>query len=177
MLRITSRNFLRHIVVLAALSLSGAAAFGQSLGDVARQNQKKKAADPSAPAPKVITNADLPKDPDGYTPPPASENQPKPGSRAESKPAMTPAQQRAAEQWRQRIEAQKEAVSMLQSRIDTYKQTMPLTNASVGTGIPYTRYQATLVQMQTHLAQQQKKLEEMQEAARHAGMNATVYDP
>jgi hypothetical protein len=34
-----------------------------------------------------------------------------------------------------------------------------------------------LAQMQLQLNQQKKKLEDMQEAARHAGMHTAVYDP
>ena len=56
-------------------SSSGQSSSGQSLGEIARKNQEKKsAAGSSTTAPKVITNADLPKDPDGYTGPPASED-------------------------------------------------------------------------------------------------------
>jgi hypothetical protein len=34
-----------------------------------------------------------------------------------------------------------------------------------------------LAQLQQQLDQQKKKLEDMQEAARHAGMHTAVYDP
>jgi hypothetical protein len=48
-------------------------------------------------------------------------------------------------------------------------------------GVQENRYQARqlerLAQMQQQLDQQRKKLEEMQEAARHAGMHTPVYDP
>jgi len=46
---------------------------------------------------------------------------------------------------------------------------------------PYTRNQTraqyVLEQMQRQLDEQQMRLEEMQDAARHAGMNSSVYDP
>lgn len=46
---------------------------------------------------------------------------------------------------------------------------------------PYNRYQARqlerVAQMQQQLDEQKRKLDRMQEAARHAGMHTAVYDP
>jgi len=57
-----------RIVSIALVLLISTAAFGQSLGDVARENreekEKQKAASASAAQPRVITNKDLPQDPE-----------------------------------------------------------------------------------------------------------------
>jgi len=62
------RMFLK--ILLIALSISSFA-YGQSLGDIARENREKQTAnDASSTAkPKVITNKDLPKDPEPNTGP------------------------------------------------------------------------------------------------------------
>jgi hypothetical protein len=55
--------------ILAIAMLMGPVAYGQSLGDIARENREKQAAeDASAAKPRVITNANLPKDPDANQP-------------------------------------------------------------------------------------------------------------
>jgi hypothetical protein len=47
--------------------------------------------------------------------------------------------------------------------------------------LPYNRYQAQqlqrVAQIQQQLDEQKRKLDRMQEAARHAGMHTAVYDP
>ena len=60
--RVMQRMFLRIVAIALLMS---AAAYGQSLGDVARENRENQnAGDASSTAkPKVITNQDLPKDP------------------------------------------------------------------------------------------------------------------
>ena len=70
-----------RIASLALALLISAAVFGQSLGDVARENreekEKQKAASALAAQPRVITNKDLPQDPeqaeDGQKTVPSSE--------------------------------------------------------------------------------------------------------
>ena len=52
------------LTICAIALLTSSAAYGQSLGDIARENREKKTDDASAAQPKAITNADLPKDPD-----------------------------------------------------------------------------------------------------------------
>jgi len=165
---------------------------GQSLGDVARANQQKKAE--GAP-PKKITNADVPKDPEGYAGPPADEDQNSEPSRADDAASRRAAQQRAAEgraatQWRQRIVEQKNAIDNLQARIDELKASIhfvdpnryyPYDTYSYYAGLGYNRAEALQLQrlhrMEEQLSEQKQKLEQMQEAARHAGMHTNVYDP
>src|SRR5215469_16521044 len=63
MLRVSSRK-LRHcgIPITTLLLLASVAVYGQSLGDVARENREKKVDAAETAPPKVITDADLTKD-------------------------------------------------------------------------------------------------------------------
>src|SRR5208282_90806 len=107
------RMFLK---ILAIALLMSSVAYGQSLGDIARENREKQNAGDAAPAtkPKVITNKDLPKDPDANlgpstTPPGAN---PATGKAAENRSEehhfaqQRLAEQRVAEQWKKQIVAQ-----------------------------------------------------------------------
>ena len=104
--------------ILVTALLLNAAAFAQSLGDVARANREQQQAQQAAGAtPKVITNADLPSDPWDT---PTSGAPPQPVKRAFDQ-SFAPGQlapQRAAQQWRARIQAQKNKVAELQARVD-----------------------------------------------------------
>jgi predicted RNase H-like nuclease (RuvC/YqgF family) len=193
MLRTSSRScHLRiFLATLAMLLCATLAAYAQSLGDVARENREQKAADAPTTPPKVITNKTLPKDPDAGATPSAGESQPQtappPASAESSKKAarQRAAEQRAAEQWKQKILAQENTIANLRLRIDRLKASIHFldenTTYDYYAGVEHNRYQARklerLAQMQQQLDQQKKKLEDMQEAARHAGMHTAVYDP
>ncbi|MFZ3265112.1 MAG: hypothetical protein WA172_14005 [Terriglobales bacterium] len=199
MRRIFSQSFHVRIflTVLATLLLAIPAAYGQSLGDVARENREQKAANASPP-PKVITNKSLPKDPDAVAGSSAGKSQtqaqtePSPANAESSKQAarQRAAERRAAQQWKQKILAQENTIANLRLRADKLKASIhfvdpnnyyPYDSNSAYTGLAENRYQARqlerLAQMRQQLDQQKKKLEDMQEAARHAGMHTTVYDP
>jgi predicted RNase H-like nuclease (RuvC/YqgF family) len=163
-----------------AVALTAAAVQGQSLADIARENRENK--DASAPS-KVITNADLPKDPDEdskpQTPSPSSQSNEAANRKAAAQRA---AEQRIAEQWKSKILAQKRAISNLQGQVDNLKAYFQSVNPNAsGEALIYTRYQARqrerLNRLQQQLAIEKEKLEDMQEAARHAGMHTPVYDP
>ena len=85
--------------ISAIALLMSSAAYGQSLGDVARANREKQNAEnTSAAQPRVITNANLPKDPDANQEPAEAQS----GTNASSTAAdHRSAQQRWAEQRRQ----------------------------------------------------------------------------
>ena len=148
--------------ILAIAMLMGPVAYGQSLGDIARENREKQnAEDASAAKPRVITNANLPKDPDANLPSqePGSQNQ---GSQEQASHEATPpasskpagnrpadrssanrsaedrrfaekrmAEQRAADQWKRQILAQKNKMAALQARIDQLKASMYPAGSSV----------------------------------------------
>jgi hypothetical protein len=187
---------LKSLAIAIALVVPiGASAHGQSLGDVARENRQKKADSTSAALPNVITNQDLPKDPAADQRIPAAEpslivpagNKSPEQSAAEqrSEQRFTQqrlAEQRAVEQWKRQILAQKDKMATLQERIDHLEATLQFADVSTYPYAgPYNRDQARqlqrLTQLQEQLDQQKRKLEQMQDAARHAGMHTAVYDP
>lgn len=172
------------LAIFATALLMSSAAYGQSLGDIARANREKQNAEnASAAQPKVITNANLPKDPDA--------NQE--SAEAQSGPSATSAaadhrsaqqrlsEQRAADQWKRQILAQKNKMANLQARIDQLNASIRSAGGSVQYEGPYNRYQARqlqrVAQIQLQLDEQKMKLDQMQEAARQAGMHSAVYDP
>jgi len=170
--------------IFAIALLMSSAAYGQSLGDIARENREKQNAENSSAArPKVITNANLPKDPDANQEPAEAQ----PGASASSTAAdhrsaqQRLAEQRAADQWKRQILAQKNKMATLQARIDQLNAWIHSAGGSVQYEGPYNRYQARqlqrVAQIQLQLDEQKTKLDQMQEAARHAGMRSAVYDP
>jgi len=186
--------------VVAIVLLMGPMAFGQSLGDIARENREKQSAEDASSSsvkPKVITNKDLPKDPNAdVTPngaPAASVTASAPMSAAASGKTVEnraaerhfaqqrAGEQRAAEQWKKQILAQKTKMANLQARIDQVQASIRSANGEVQAEQPFNRYQARQVQqvalMQQRLNEQRIKLDQMQDAARHAGMHTAVYDP
>ncbi|MGC2150464.1 MAG: hypothetical protein WA618_00360, partial [Terriglobales bacterium] len=230
------------LLTLATLLMSVAAVSqSQSLGDIARENRDKKAAEDSTAQPKVFTNSTLPKEPDAATNAPNSPSSTPtattmaPPSTAQSPfsdrpsaqppaPAPTPEdhatpphvtrqrspqqrsaqqqlaeqraaqqranEQRAAAQWKKKILQQESTVAGLRMRIDTLRASIRFADPNrYGSGSPsdyyaglnYNRGEARqlqrLAQMHQQLDEQKRKLEEMQEAARHAGMHTLVYDP
>ena len=180
------RMFLKTLAILLLLNL---AAYGQqSLGEIARQYKEKLQAEEAAgTGPKMYTNQDIPPADQVGTPEPSDEAQP-----AERQSAMGRAfddrslehrfaQQRDAALWRRDIVMQENRVAGLQMRIDQLNAMMHSPYGTAQYEGPYSRGQARaqqrLEQMQQALDHEKLRLEEMQDAARHAGMNSPVYDP
>jgi chromosome segregation ATPase len=162
-------------VLIVLLALAGAS-FAQSLGDVARQTRQKEKAKGSAKK-KVITNEDIPETPD-LTP----GQQETVGKMVPVGSSRAPSAGQSAEEWKNQILAQKSTIASLQEHIDKLNSSIRFVEANAYiNGVQYNQYQAKKQQqvanMQTQLAEQKKKLEEMQEAARKAGMGSAVYDP
>jgi hypothetical protein len=206
--RVMQRMFLRilAIALLVNLAVDG---HGQSLGDIARENREKKNVDdPSAAPPKVITNKDLPKDPNANQ----GSSEATPGANAAASSATDDsaaqrsaeqrsadqrtaelrsanqrsaqqrlAEQRAADQWKRQILAQKYKMVALQARIDLINASIRSANGSAQYEGPANGYQARqmhqVAQIKQRLDEQKRKLEQMQEAARRAGVHTAVYDP
>jgi predicted RNase H-like nuclease (RuvC/YqgF family) len=170
--------------ISAIALLMSSAAYVQSLGDIARANREKQNAEnTSAAQPRVITNANLPKDPDANQEPAEAQS----GTNASSTAAdhrsaqQRLAEQRAADQWKRQILAQENKMATLQARIDQLNASIRSAGGSVQYEGPYNRHQARqlqrVAQIQLQLDEQKMKLDQMQEAARHAGMHTVVYDP
>lgn len=151
-------------------------AYGQSLGEVARQNRENhKAKDASSTAkPEVITNENLPKSPD------AEPRQPT--SREKTTPPPHVSSGQSAEQWKSQILAQKKVIAILQAQIDKLSDSIHfVVAAEYYNGVQHNQRQVKkqemVAQMQQQLEEQKKRLDEMQEAARQAGFGNAVYDP
>ena len=180
----------KQYAVVLLLSAAALAQSGPSLGDIARANrEKQQAPQATGTRPKVITNADLPADPPGVPDADPSEtmtmvsgvNHPF-ENRADQRFAQQDRnQQRAGEQWRERIENQESRIAELQARIDQMNASIHSAGSGTLSEGPYNRYQARqmqrVAQMQEMLDLQKRKLAMMQEEARHAGMHTNVYDP
>jgi hypothetical protein len=169
-----------RLKLVASALVASSIAFGQSLGDVARENrekQKAKSASSSA-KPKVITNETLPASPDA--------------GRSEAERITRPAQQeipdnrqpagQSAAQWKSSILQQKSVIAAQQAQIDKLSASIHFVPSSLyANGLQYDEYQLkkqqAVARMQEQLEEQKKNLAEMQEAARQAGMGIAVYDP
>jgi predicted RNase H-like nuclease (RuvC/YqgF family) len=171
------------LTTFAIALLMNSSAYGQSLGDVARENRGKKTENAPAAQPKVITNADLSKDPDANQEPAEAQSEASASNQAaEHRSAQQRlAEQRAADQWKRQILAQKNKMATLQARIDQLNASIRSAGGSVQYEGPTNRYQARqlhrVAQVQLQLDEQKMKFDQMQEAARHAGMHSAVYDP
>lgn len=170
----------------AAPAGSGRPQAGESLGEVARENlAKKQVQEANGKAPKVITNQDLPAGSTGI--PESSESQPMTMVSGIERPDRFAgnevdrgtsnrwlAEQRAGEQWRQRIAEQENRIADLQARIDRVSAAMQRYGGTAQYETPMNRYQANqmerLAMMHEVLDRQKQRLAMMEDAARHAGM-------
>jgi tetrahydromethanopterin S-methyltransferase subunit G len=176
------------VLLTSVVFLVATASYGQSLGDVARENRQKQQQknkdqkDASTPH-KVITNEDIPESEDSS----ASESEdsssgnkddPASDSSTESSSAVT----KSGEQWKTAILAQKNAIASMQSQLDKLNSSIHFVEANRYTnGVQYNQYQLQkqkqAEQAQKRLDEMKKKLEDMQESARKAGFGSVVYDP
>jgi len=178
--RLSSRTLI--IVMLLSGVIFAQSQSEESLGNVARINRaQQKAQQAAGTMPKVITNQDLPAGP--AESPESSASEPmtmvsgvkKPDSYADRQLShRLLAEQRAGQQWKQRIQEQESRIADLQARIDRVNASI---HTSVGTAqydTPVNRDQAIqserLAMLQQMLDQQKRRLSMMEDAARHAGM-------
>jgi len=183
------RKIHRNVVLLLAgillFTLLGYSQDEPSLGDVARQARQQKqqnkdaqSKDPQSKAtatsktPKVITNEEIPEHPEES---PAAADSPVSG------PAL-PTGKVSGEQWKSKIQAQKNAVNTLQNQIDKLNSSIQFAPGNCVSGCVQwnelqVRKQEEVDRMRSQLAQQKKRLEDMQESARRQGYGSSVYDP
>ena len=176
------RASLRVFGLVLLLNLT---AFGQSLGDVARENREKQSHEgPSATKPIVITNTDLQKDlgANGESNDVPSSEDRSPGNKTvRPGPADHSSQLRSAEKWKRQIVAQEDKIADLQARIDQLNASIRSSQGTAQFETPNSRYEVRqldrIAEITLQLNSQKRKLIEMQESARQAGMHTTVYDP
>ena len=169
------------VLLVLAIALGVNLARGQSLGDIARANREKQnSATPAANQPAVITSDDLEAGTDGK-----GKDAQHPGAKVSKVAAHGRAEQdsidpRAAAQWKKQIVAQEDKIATLQGKIDELNASIHPAGSAQFNG-PYNKYQTTQMQhladVQLQMDEQKKKLAEMQEEARRAGLHTTVYDP
>jgi len=166
----------KNVIWMTGLVIAlGALCYGQSLGEVAREERQKQDAKKTQATPKVITNEDLPEHPDSDDGSASSQ------TRSESVPSR-PMGSKAAEQWKAEISAQRKSVEDLQSQIDRLNSSIHFAPGNcVRNCVQWNELQIEkqnkMQHMQAELEQQTKKLEDMQEAAREEGYGNAVYEP
>jgi hypothetical protein len=170
------RKSYKVVVVAAVVLFVLVSCYGQSLGDVAREQRQKQAKDAHTER-KVLTNEDLPQrvEPESSTSVSTDEHEPTPAAPASN-------DIHAAEQWKAKIETQRNSIASLQTQIDKLNSSIHFAGPNcVANCVQYNegqvRKQDEVERMQKQLDQQKKQLEDMQESARKAGLGSSVYEP
>jgi hypothetical protein len=157
--------------ILAVIGLLAFAAHAQSLGDVAREQRQKQAKD-AHPAHKVVTNEDIPESPEATSTTSVTDEPAAPASN----------DTHAAEQWKAKLETQRNSIASLQSQIDKLNASIHFAGPNcVANCVQYNERQIhkqdEVERMQKQIEEQKQKLEDMQESARKAGLGSSVYEP
>lgn len=188
------------LYVTACILTCAALAFAQdspSIADIARQSRQKQQqtqapataasdspatnAQPASPNPKtpakaahVYTNDEIPEH-TGPDLPSASQHS------ADLLPVNYTGGKVPAEQWKSQILQMKHSITSLQRQIDTVENSIHFAGGNYERHVLYNDRQREKEQQvenfKSQLAEQQKRLEEMQEEARHQGYSSAVYDP
>lgn len=176
------RQVQKIVSVVGLVLFIAASCYGQSLGDVAREQRQKQAKDAkdakdAHATRKVLTNEDLPAsaEPSSSTSVTSDERDTVPAPRASN-------DTHAGEQWKAKIEAQRNSVASLQSQIDKLNSSIHFAGGNcVANCVQYNERQVQkqdeAQRMQKTLEDQKKQLEDMQESARKAGLGSSVYEP
>jgi hypothetical protein len=183
------RQLGRILVLLSIAALWSLLTFsqdGQSLGDIARkkreQSQQKDAADGhAAKSPKVFSDQTT----SGHPADPAQSTSDDPQKKSSgSNPASPPAKgdKQSAEQWKEKILAQKNQISSMQAEIDRINASIHMAPGNCVSGCVQwnerqVEKQQQVEQLRGKLDEQKKQLEEMQDSARRQGYGTAVYDP
>ena len=144
---------MRRVLAICVLVALGGAAFGQSLGEVARQTRQKEKARGKA-AKKVVTNEDLPESPD-LSP---GEHETVGKFQAVSAPRDATRSQ-SADQWKSSIQEQKNRIASMQAQMDKLNGSIRFVEANAYVnGAQYNQYQVKKQQqvanLQTQIAEQ-----------------------
>jgi len=159
---------------LLLVGLVAVISYGQSLGDVAREQRQKQQANKAQADKKVVTNEDLPEHPDA--------EQSTSGNPQTADSDQDLAEKKPAEQWKQEIQQQKQSVANLQAQMDRLNSSIHFAPGNcVRNCVQWNEHQVEkqdeVQRMQSDLEQQKKRLEEMQESARQQGYGNSVWEP
>jgi hypothetical protein len=159
-------------VLLFALA-SGS--YGQSLGDVARQQRRQQQTKNPSLAPKVVTNDEIPESPDA-----SSSEDTDAGS--ESFAPAPAARKKSAEQWKAEIRTREARIAAMQSQVDRLNASDHFVEANrYSNGAQFNQYQLKRQQEAQRLQKQEevekKQLEDARDSARKSGFGTAVYDP
>ena len=170
------RHTYKIVAVMSVVFFLIAGGYGQSLGDVAREQRQKQAKDTHTER-KVLTNEDLPARTESESSTSVSTDE---HDTTPTAPASNDIH--AAEQWKAKIETQRNSIATLQSQIDKLNSSIHFAGPNcVANCVQYNegqiRKQDEVERMQKQLDQQKKQLEDMQESARKAGLGSSVYEP
>lgn len=164
-----------RLLLASLLACLAAAGYGQSLGDVAREQRQKRQNQNPQTAPKVITNDDLSSHTD--------EEEAAPAADAHHQEAPTrPLGSKSAAAWKAEIEEQRNAVASLQSQIEKLNSSIHFAPGNcvrncVEHNENQLKKQDEVQRLQGQLDEAKTKLEGMQEAARQEGFGNAVYEP
>jgi hypothetical protein len=173
------------LVLTAEVCLVAGTAKGQdspSLGELARQQRQQKeqsrtAPDKDAKASKVITNEEIPES-TGPATRPAVSGHPSPNSM----PAPSNEAKQPAEHVKSQILAQKKQIATLQGQVDELTESIRFAPPNcvencVGWDERQREKQQRAERMQVQLAEEKRRLEDMQDSARKQGYGSSIYDP
>ncbi|HWC16522.1 MAG TPA: hypothetical protein VG498_05885 [Terriglobales bacterium] len=170
-------------IALAIVCLLVSGAQAQSLGDVARQ--QKKAQHSGTVSNRVLTNDDLHSDSSSEPETTSGTNQKKPAkpkSTSDQQPQTT-AGKISAEEFKEKIQKQKDEIAAIQERIDKLQSTINYVqnNRNIYTNAPeyndvQKRKQQQIDQLNGILRERLNELKDLQEQARQAGYGSSVYN-
>ncbi len=192
-----TRTFVLVVAVVLLCAWSAQAQDSQSLGDIARQTRQQKqqpvaqpsAAPASSPSPTDSQAADpnakpsQPKAAHVYTNDEIPESTPEvsPTSKQPNVQENYKGGKQSAEQWKSQIRQVKANITSIQRQIDSTQSSIRFAGGNYDYHVAYNNRQRAKEQqvenLKSQLAQQQKHLEDLQEAARHQGYSSAVYDP
>ena len=191
----------RILIISATTALTCAsqalAQDSQSIADIARQARQKQpqqaqaqattAPDTSAPSSQPgDPNAKIPKATHVYTNDEIPEHTgPDLPAQSQHSSDLSPTNykrgKQPAEQWKAQILQMKHSIASLQKQIDNVQNSIHFAGGNYERHVLYNDRQRQKEQqvenLKSQLDQQQKRLEDMQEEARHQGYSSTVYDP
>src|SRR5579859_4322635 len=111
----------KYLLLLSAVFLLAIGAQAQSLGEIARQQQQKNKQDSAksaSTAKKIYTNEDMPKSSSTTPPPAAAADKPQAKKPTKAHERPEPEEKLSAEELKEKIQEQKDAIAALQHEID-----------------------------------------------------------